>query len=635
MSSFSSSDLVRELRARKQWTQSQVLYNDILSEVNLSRIENKHQTPSPKNLSLIMDSLQMPVETFFSPYLEEQSIEHIQIREAALFYLSIINECPLAIEGLKSLIKQMENLECFSNGVNKQFLFSCKAALNEALGIDPQDTINIINEGLAITFPEYDESCFESTILIFEEINLLHTKALVYKKTGNISKAIKLLKRIILGLKNAPQDDYNKERMMAPLLLVLSQCYIEIGDYCKALKTCRSGFKYTIERNKGFHAPDFAFYTACCLYHFQIKENATSLIKQAYFGYTLLRRYNLAENMLEYAKKEFNNEFNTYGVDLLKQCIPAPTFTHGNIVKCNNIGELIATFRHEASLTLKELSKGICSLSNLAKIERGVIQGNIYHLEAIMQRLGRHIGKYFYTFLSHKEFIDKQIRDEINLRLVNREYRKAGELILKLSERKTYKSGVNKQFINLAIAELCVEKEGYCVEHIPLLKKTLSFNDNDLESGIVARTRLTYNDTIAINLIAIILCNTKNMSQGLRLFKDTKESMDRFIVDEAEKIRMYALVLYNYSKYLGLAKRYEEALQIAETGETLCVKHGRLSLLPGFVLNRACDIMEINGKKESIPYFAQAYYGSMLIRKLDNAKIIESYVLDNLGIMYD
>ena len=632
MPSYRSGDLITEIRARKRWTQYEVLHHNILSEGNLSRIENKHQNPSPNSFRKVMDSLQMPVETFFCPYLENQSVELIQIRETVLFYLTIAYEHPPAIEKSKDLITQMENTGYFNNGVNKQFLLSCKAMYNEIVDGKYSVTIDLINEGLAITFPEYDENTFESGILVFEETKLLHTKALAYMRTGDTNKAIELLERILSGLKGVPQDDCDKERIMAPVLLTLAQCFIQMGDYRKAFKICRKGYIVSIKRNKTFYIPDFTFYASYCLHNLNRADIAVSLIKQAYFGYTLLRRYDTADRLRKYACEELGFHIETYGVELFANNIPEPVFSYGKSVVCKSIGALIAAFRYEANLTFEELSKGICSVSNLSKIENGKIQGNVYHLEAIMQRLGRSIDKYFNTFLSHEDFTDKQTRDEINYRMSTHKYQEVEGLINELSSKKSYASGVNKQFIDLAKAELYLHKEGFNSEHLSLLKKVLNIDDKDFDYGIVARTRLTYCEIIAVNQIAVNYCSTGNISKGLRIFEDLKESMDRFIVDEVEKMRMYTGVLYNYSKYLGLAKRYEEAILITELGDDLCVKHGRLEPLPGLMLNHACGLLFLNRKEESLPYFAQAFYGFMLIDRLDDAITTKTIIFDNFGI---
>ena len=635
MPSYLSSDLIREIRYRKHWTQSQLIKQYNMSEINLSRIENRHQKPRTQTLSYLMGALEIPLESFFSPYLENQTLNMLQMREAVSYYLSFIDEIPNAAAKTEELLTQMEDSGDFSHGINRQYVLSSRAALREARNKEPIETMRIIDEGIAITFPEYTDNIFNGEMLIFEEIKLLHTKAQTYIRAGEANLAIALLDRILSGLEILPLDDYDKERMLTPLMLSLVRARMIIGDMQKAKDLCDAGIEIANSRNKGFYAPEFAFQKACCSQSLRQYDKVKTLINQAYFGYVLLRRYNKANQIKQYAQNVFNIHIETYGTESLDNPIPAPNFGHGKHVICNSIGELIAMLRTEAGLTLRELAEGICSINNLASIEKGVVQGNVYHLEAIMERLGRHIDKYFNTFLSAEEFQEKQNRDSLNALLANKEYDKAVELISKLKHSSLYSTGVNKQFLDCAAAEMYGYTDGYTSEHLSLLLRVIKTNESSFDIGKIAYSRLTHNEIIAINQIGNHLCGTGDIHKGLRVFESLKESMDRFIVDEGEKIRMYTTVMYNYSKFLGSSKRYDEAMKIIELAEELCIKHNRLRVLPGLALNRGCNLNDMGFANESLTYLAQAYYGSILINRDYNAEATKSYVKDNFNIDFD
>ena len=129
MPSYVSGDLIREVRKRKRWTQSQVLCNDALTDANLSRVERKKQKPNTESFNKLMETMEMPVENFFCPFLENQTPELLQMRETALYYLSFVHEQPLFAQRMADLLLQMEKTGHFSEGINKQFRLFCKAAL--------------------------------------------------------------------------------------------------------------------------------------------------------------------------------------------------------------------------------------------------------------------------------------------------------------------------------------------------------------------------------------------------------------------------------------------------------------------------------------------------------------------------
>jgi len=155
---------------------------------------------------------------------------------------------------------------------------------------------------------------------------------------------------------------------------------------------------------------------------------------------------------------------------------------------------------------------------------------------------------------------------------------------------------------------------------------------NGFDIGQVANTRLSYYDILAVNQVANSLCDSGKMREGLRLFEDLLKSMDRFYVDEHEKIRMYTTVQFNYSTWLGRSGDYEESMKFVQVGEEMDVKHNRLKVLPGFAVNRACAMLEFGDKAKCLPYFALAYYSSGLLGRQKDANNIKNHVKKHLDV---
>jgi len=111
--------------------------------------------------------------------------------------------------------------------------------------------------------------------------------------------------------------------------------------------------------------------------------------------------------------------------------------------------------------------------------------------------------------------------------------------------------------------------------------------------------------------------------------------MDRFYVDEFEKMRMYLLVLCSYSNHLEHVDRNKEARDRAIEGEELCIKHMDLHLLPTFFDNIACACYNLGEKEKSFPYVVLAYYTSLLIGRIDDAEVSRKYAKENFNIDLD
>jgi len=641
MPSTLPSHVLIEIRKRMRLTRDALLNvmstsgmreRDILSGLTILRAENRRQDIRVENMNSVLETLDMPVDALFCPTIVGQSVAHLQMLDELLFYVSFANESKPLGQKAWELLGKLKADDNFQEGINKQILISYEVVLLEAGGADPTEIRPLIHEGLRITYLEFEEDLLEWDVLIMQECPLLHRLARTYMIEGNISHALSLLQNILGNLALMPHDDKDKERMIAPILLTLVECYMKDGDYTEALAACEIGHKIAIKRNVGFYAPDFVNKKILCLHKLGKADKLPPLICQALAGFILLRRYEKIGELLQFAKIH-DIAIDTHGMESVDPPMPDPICTYGKAVPCENIGDFIAGLRRKASVTLAQLSEGLCALSTLSKIEsKAYPLDKVFLLEAIMQRLGRYIEYYFHTFPTREDFYNKQMRDEISsLRILNK-YAEAEELLNKLAKKKGFDSNVNKQFIALSRAEIYGHKNGYSQELIDMLFDVLRITRKNFDIDLVATTRLTYYEVIALNQIANNLCGIGKPREGLRLFEDLIKNMDRYYVDEREKMRMYATILSNYSANLGRTGHHKESIDVAVKGEELCVKYRRLRNLPTLAVNRACGMLELGDKENCLPYFALAYYGSLLMERQDNANATKNHVATHLGV---
>ena len=642
-----SKETIRNLRKRKKWTQIQLLAKLNLSDMsedhiviydlddieytsaNLSKVESGLQNPTELTTKKIMKALDMPVETFFCPYLDNQPMYIYDEMDRINHLLG--TEDSDDWEDAAVLVGKLETQEGFETSVNKQFIVSCKAQLNELRDGEPQITIDLAREGLAITYEEFDENKFEGDVLLFEEPNLIHMLALGYHRKGDTDAAQGMLRYICEGLERLPGDAREKEKKLAPILMSISDILMQKDKYSEALDTCRHGRTVSDKRNKGKYTPRFAHKEAVCYFLLGDEVSSKRYFQYAYFGYSLLHKEKKAQAILKEAIEKYNLYFDTYGVENLAFKKFPFKIGHGRSVKCDTIGRLIAELRMDAKMSQDELSKGICSREVLSRIENSETQGKVYYMEAFMQRLGRDINKYYTSFIGPSDFREKQIRDEIISRLADFKYEEAEELLAVLRDKKSYKSKGNLQFIKIAEAEIYASRNGYNnPEYFGMLKSALKITKPGFDEERTDEYRLTYNEIGIIQQLAIHYCESDEMERGCRLFEMLRDSMNFFYKDGKEKVRMYTSLLYNYSKCLGLMGRHLEALDIIDEGEIIELCHDRVNLLPGFAVNLAFNWYGMGKIKESVPYFAMAYYGSCLFGYTEDSQAVQDYVKERI-----
>ncbi|MCL2717974.1 MAG: helix-turn-helix domain-containing protein [Lachnospiraceae bacterium] len=635
MPSFKSGELIKQIRERKKWQQTKLLLASGCTSITLSRIENDHQKPHEETFYLLMNALQMPVEQFLYAYFENQSLDIYLLHDQLINCLDQDEMDQTAQISAEKLIKKLERRKEFDLGINLQFLLRCKAQLYEKQGHKAAVTLSLIDEGMAITFPEFDENDFDGAMLFFEEIELLHTKALIYNREKESQRAVKLLYGIQKGLVKLPKDNYEKEKKLPSILLTLAKLLLQESDFSAALEICELGYSTSLKSSGGRNIPEFLYIKALCLFKLKLDEGYRELLYQAYFGYSILQMGKQAGQVRNDAEKVFGITIETYGVEniIAKQEPVFQPINRGQAIKCKDIGTMIAKLRDSKNLTQQELCQGICHESTLNRIENGSRKANIYQLEALFQRLGRDINLYSNTILSATEFEEKQIKDEIIARLTACQYEEADELLRELEETKSYQSGVNLQFVFDAKAAIIYAQEGYSIRLYNIIIEGIKITRPDFDEQMLEQYYLTYYEILLINMLAIYYCENNN-PQGLKIFGRLRKSLNNTYDDELEKIRTYPMILYNYSKYLGLKGRYFESLEIITEGDKLSQKHKLVSVLPGFAINKAAVYFELDKREESIPYFAQAYYCRAMLGEQVNKELIWDYTSKKTGITF-
>jgi transcriptional regulator with XRE-family HTH domain len=366
------------------------------------------------------------------------------------------------------------------------------------------------------------------------------------------------------------------------------------------------------------------------------RDEGEILLKQAYFGYTLLCDRQKADMVRKTVTDLFGLDIITYGVENI---VPAafetiPFQSREQPVNCENIGVLIGSLRSRAGMSMQELCEGVCNQSTLSRIELNKADTSIYTLEVLMQRLGRDMNLYFDTFLSAQDFEEKQIRDEIISLLVAKDFDAAAELLAELETHKKFQTKVNLQFVMHTKAVILGSRESYTENYLDLRYKAIRITRPNYNEAEIKKYHLSYYEIININGIALYYCNTGELQRGVNILAQLRESINFSYEDETEKVRLYLMVLTNYAKYLGIMERRAEELEAALEGERIAVRNMRLINLPSLVVNKACALLALGKKEESVSYFAQAYYGSALIGRTEDSKTCIEYVRERLGIEF-
>jgi len=633
MSRYSKTTLINELRKRTGLERDAMLKFSSLEKRSLFRIEGEQQNPKPITFESLMKAIDLPMEGFVYHLLDFMSMETIIQCDLLNQLLDIGDNYQAEI-----VLAKIETLPIFEEGVHRQFLLSKKARLWEQLEKSPEKITSLIDEALSETYERFNETDIGEKVLVLEEPELLHTKARVFAKLGELERAIKILKLMKSSLVKLPTADKEKEKLFIPVLLSLSEFSLQIGDYEGVLEAYILGAEFSAKRKQGRYNPAFELYKAYALHGLNRKDECRKHLQYSYFGYALLGDTIKAEKVLTEAKGNFCIQFDLYGVDKLESeqqhVIP---YKRGDPIECNSIGMMIKALREKAGLSLGQLSRGICDKSTLYRIEQGKSPGHLWNLEAIMQRLGRDISLYDNFFLSKDDFIAMQLRDRITTNVASCQYKEASTLLAELESMEyIMQHNVFRQFVDMIKAILLyADQDEPHIEYPQLLLNALRITCPQFKECDIDHYPLSYYEISIINAYASHISDTEDLSHANKLFERLRRNLDERCIDEYEKDRIYSTVLFNYSSSLGNAGWRQEALAIINEGERFERIRGCLLNLPVLNFNKGYNILMLGNKEESIPYFALAYYGVAMLSEYGEAiylPVIENFLCENTGM---
>lgn len=629
MPSYLSGKFIKGIRKRKQLKQEYLLYRGESSEGTISRIENGRQVPKSDTLETFMSILGFDKDDYFCPFLENQTLETLFIRQKIFEALESEN-----VEAAKNLLAGLEKNDMFKKNVNLQFALSCKIKIALLENLAGEQLIETALLAIRITFPEFNEDTFKYEVLIFEEPFLIYALAMLYHLSGELAKATRILESLQKSIEYSPVDNYIKEKILPQIILNKAQILIEEKNFERAVLLYENGIEVSLKWNNGKDVPGLLYQKALCLMKLGRNTEYPEILKQAYACYVLLGKRGKSEEVLENARAIFQVEIEPLKSEIdLTDLWKEPFYAESELsVKCGNVGELLNKLRHIAGIKQRVVYAGICSPANYSKIENGKVEPNFFALEAFMQRLGRDINQYLDTFLSSQDFYWKQKKRDIHAYLSMNRAIEAENLVRELEADKKNNSNIDLQFILSTKSEIMRIRHGYSEKYLMLiqeaLKKTIAnFNEEEIDSY-----RLTYEEILLINKLACAVSELGDIRRAVKIHQRMKTCMDRTYVHDVEKARTYGMILYNYSKELGLEERYREALEIIEIGERLCVKHQKLNILPRFAFNKACDLLELGQSEQSILYFKLSYYGFMGINMMEASERVKAYVKEKLNI---
>lgn len=296
------------------------------------------------------------------------------------------------------------------------------------------------------------------------------------------------------------------------------------------------------------------------------------------------------------------------------------------------MGSFLRQMREERGVTQRQLCAGLCPISTLSRIERGLINPSGYMFERLMQRLGCHPEKYYSAFLTKKDTIMWKKREALSNAIIQRNVAVAEALLSEMWQSDGFDKGLGLQFLlNAKVALARINGDCEHTKSIEMLHESLKITIPSFEESKISGYMFSYEEIVAVNTLGIISFDLKEYEKASQILYALRESMDEFCIDMKEKAKMYPTVLYNLTKALCELKQYDDVIKLCVLGEDFCIKSNKARTIPLLMTNRAWCLIEKGCLEEARPILKQTYYFLLAIKKYKEAEATKNYYFEHFA----
>lgn len=308
-----------------------------------------------------------------------------------------------------------------------------------------------------------------------------------------------------------------------------------------------------------------------------------------------------------------------------------------------SIGLMLSSFRKNSGLSIRNLSRGLCSSSVYCQIEHNEIVPNIRLMRLLFERLGRSFNKI--EIIAGKNIYELEYKQLAILRFVtNGDFDNAKKMIEEIKKVKKHGDRVydmydlrNEAFLaySQGNANLALEMmEKAVLKTVPLWKKV------PVELLVLSTTELE--NIVICCFLRDIISNYAISGEDELLIAEITNYVNTHVMDEEE--RTVIISKLNYVKALRCINRklYSESAELCDESLALLRKHELLYMVPELLniittygkeanlrepfMNYVCYQNSINFVFELFPKYAEKYKYSIFLRSYKTLLHLDSEV---------
>ncbi|WP_019241462.1 MULTISPECIES: helix-turn-helix domain-containing protein [Bacillus] len=278
------------------------------------------------------------------------------------------------------------------------------------------------------------------------------------------------------------------------------------------------------------------------------------------------------------------------------------------------LGKIIKELRQQLGLSQAELAEGICSQAQISKLETGDEYPYSNTLYEISKKLGVDMNYFFHKMDSPNLDYVEEVKNIIRKFIRNRDYVSISYIIKKEKSSQLFQTTLNKQFL-LWHEAICI----YYLENnkdlaIQLLKEALELTK--------MKDQFLKENEIEIYLsMAVIHDDENKLDNALDIYYEALNKINQ--LPQRKNYKLKLRVFYGLSRVLVQMERFEEGLEYARKGVSLCLNKETLYLLGEHLFMVGYCLSKLDKKQDSTPYFKDSIHIFNLEKKIQMSDLVK------------
>ncbi|MCU5681382.1 helix-turn-helix domain-containing protein [Bacillus wiedmannii] len=254
-----------------------------------------------------------------------------------------------------------------------------------------------------------------------------------------------------------------------------------------------------------------------------------------------------------------------------------------------DLGITIKELRMKKNISQSELCHGICSQSQISKIEKGMLYPSSILLYQLSERLGIDPNNIFALTQNKKLKYVENVKYVMRDCTKQKQYNELYEIVKQEKNENNFQLKEDKQFLiwHEAIAIFHVNKS---------IKIALNLLNSALKLTVTNVDFLSEREIDIMQSMAIFHWANKEYEKSITILRRCLTNFNKLDFPRDKEIKLK--IIFNLAKILGLANQHEEAIKYNDMGIKLAINLNTLYLLGELYYGKAWNLLKLEQYNE-------------------------------------